>query len=239
MIRFVGVAKCYGEGEAAVRALRGVDLNVPSGQMCAVMGPSGSGKSTLLHAASGLASVDSGAIIIGDNEVTTLSRGDLALMRRRQVGIVSQFSDLIPFLTSYENVALPLVLDSVGDSDERVRVTRALELAGIEHRAGHKPHQLSGGEMQRVAIARAIVIRPQVILADEPTGNLDTRAGESIMGLFRHVNEATGVTMMIVTHDPVWASLCDRVVRLEDGRIGQDIALPDADEPAPEARLLH
>ena len=230
MIRFQAVCKTFGEGPSGVRALNEVDLAVPEHQMCALMGPSGAGKSTLLHAATGLTSVDSGQIHIGEREISKLDKNQLALLRRHEVGIVFQFFNLIPFLTSYENVALPLRLDGGKRSAEDRRVMEVLETVGLAARSDHKPHQLSGGEMQRVALARALVIRPRVVLADEPTGNLDSQAARQVMQLLRDINQRTGVTMMIVTHDPVWASLTDRVVRMVDGRVTEDLGLSDEND---------
>jgi putative ABC transport system ATP-binding protein len=227
MIRFEGVTKSFGAGANRVDALRGIDLAIPDGQMCALMGPSGAGKSTLLHAATGLTSFDRGSIFIDKSDVSRFSSARLALLRRRQIGVVLQSFSLVPFFTAYENVALPLRLDSRPSSEEHEKVMHALELVGLSDRANHKPHELSGGELQRVATARAVVFAPRVIFADEPTGNLDTVAGRQIMKLLRDINSETRVTMLIVTHDPVWASLCDRVVRMVDGRITEDVDLPD------------
>ncbi len=227
MIHFEAVCKHFGEGPSCVRALQEVNLVVPEHQMCALMGPSGAGKSTLLHTATGLTGIDSGQIRIGEREISKLDKNQLALLRRHEVGIVFQFFNLIPFLTSYENVALPLRLDAGAARNEHERVMEVLETVDLAARADHKPHQLSGGEMQRVALARALVIRPRVVLADEPTGNLDSHAARQVMQLLRDVNQQTGVTMVIVTHDPVWASLTDRVVRMVDGRITEDLGLSD------------
>ncbi len=227
MIRFEAVSKRFGEGPNCVQALRNVDLIVPEHQMCALMGPSGAGKSTLLHTAAGLTGIDGGKIHVGAREISKLDKNQLALLRRNEVGIVFQFFNLIPFLTAYENVALPLRLDGGTTKDERGQVMAVLETVDLTTRAGHKPHELSGGEMQRVALARALVIRPRVVLADEPTGNLDSHSARQVMRLLRDINQETGVTMLIVTHDPVWASLGDRVVRMVDGRITEDLGLPD------------
>ncbi len=225
MIRFANIRKCYGDSPTSVEALRAVDLEVPRGQMCAIMGPSGSGKSTLLHLAAGLITPDSGSVEIDGHDVTTLSPDELSAMRRRKIGIVFQFFNLLPYLTAAENVGLPLRLDEKSDIDVMSRTERALELVGMTHRANHKASTLSGGEAQRVAIARALAISPAVVLADEPTGNLDSVAGRQIIELLRELNEATGVTMVVVTHDPVWGSFCDRIVRLSDGRVAEDLAL--------------
>lgn len=225
MIRFSNIHKHYGDADTRVEALRAVDLAVPRGQMCAIMGPSGSGKSTLLHLAAGLVAPDSGQVEIDGNDVTSLGPDALSAMRRRSIGIIFQFFNLLPYLTAAENVGLPLRLDERSESDVDAEVERALGMVGMSHRATHKASTLSGGEAQRIAIARALAISPAVVLADEPTGNLDSVAGRQIIELLRELNEDTGVTMVVVTHDPVWGSFCDRIVRLSDGRVAEDIAL--------------
>jgi putative ABC transport system ATP-binding protein len=227
MIEFESVTKHFGEGPSRVDALRGVSLRIPERQMCALMGPSGAGKSTLLHAATGLISIDTGRVFIGGCDITRLDADARALLRRREVGVVLQSFSLVPFLTAYENVALPLRLEHCPKQEERRKVMQALELVDLGDRAQHKPHELSGGQVQRVATARALVFSPRVVFADEPTGNLDSVAGRQIMNLLADVNQATGVTLVIVTHDPVWASLCHRVVRMQDGRITEDLSFPD------------
>lgn len=225
MIRFDGVHKAFGQGATRVEALRGIDFAVPRGQMCAIMGPSGSGKSTLLHLVAGLVQPDCGRVRVADREVSAMSGDELSLMRRREIGIVFQFFNLLPYLTAQENVALPLRLDTVAHDEERRRVAEALELVGMTHRRNHHASALSGGEMQRIAIARALAISPSVVLADEPTGNLDSIAGRQIIELLRGLNEDLGVTTLVVTHDPVWGSFCDRIVRVSDGVVTEDIAL--------------
>ena len=239
MITFRNVEKTFGTGAARVAALRGIDLEIPEGEMCAVMGPSGAGKSTLLHLAGGLTTPDTGEVIVAGKDLAKLSQDELALMRRREIGIVFQFFNLLPYLSAHDNVALSLQLDSLPRADIEKRVARALELVGLaQARAQHRPSELSGGEMQRVAIARALVISPTVLLADEPTGNLDTISGRQIMDILRDINEETHVTTLIVTHDPVWASACDRIVRVVDGRISEDLVLP-GDEPSDRKETVH
>ena len=225
MIRFSKIHKHFGEAEARVDALRAVDLDVPRGQMCAIMGPSGSGKSTLLHLAAGLVQPDSGLVEVDGNLVSELDADDLSVLRRRKIGIVFQFFNLLPYLTAAENVALPLRLDEQTESVVRAAVDENLERVGMTSRRNQKASSLSGGEMQRVAIARALAISPVVVLADEPTGNLDSIAGRQIIELLRELNDDTGVTMLVVTHDPVWGSFCDRIVRLQDGRVSEDLSL--------------
>ncbi len=239
MITFRNVEKAFGTGAARVAALRGVDLEIPEGEMCAVMGPSGAGKSTLLHLAGGLTTPDEGEVIVAGKNLAKLGQDELALMRRREIGIVFQFFNLLPYLSAHDNVALSLQLDSLPRSDIAKRVARALELVGLaEARAQHRPSELSGGEMQRVAIARALVISPTVLLADEPTGNLDTVSGRQIIDILRDINDETHVTTLIVTHDPVWASSCDRIVRVVDGRVSEDLPMP-GEEPIVRKDTVH
>jgi len=225
LIQFANIHKHFGEAETRVEALCSVDLEVPRGQMCAIMGPSGSGKSTLLHLAAGLVTPDTGDVRIDNDVISSLSADTLSVLRRRKIGIIFQFFNLLPYLTAAENVALPLRLDEVAEDVVRAAVSENLDRVGMSNRANHKASTLSGGEMQRIAIARALAISPAVVLADEPTGNLDSVAGRQIIELLRDLNDSTGVTMLIVTHDPVWGSFCDRIVRLNDGRICEDIFL--------------
>ena len=229
MIEIEGIRKTFSHEGADVIALADVSLTIPKGQMCALMGPSGAGKSTLLHLVAGLATPDAGRVRVSSHDLSMMSDRDLTTFRRRHVGLVFQFFNLLPYLDAYENVALPLLLDSVNPVDERQRVERALESVGMAHRARHRPHQLSGGEMQRIAIARALAANPSVFLADEPTGNLDSDNGRQVMDLLRALNEERHQTMLVVTHDPVWASMCDRVVCLIDGLIVSDQELPRDD----------
>jgi len=229
MIRFKNVHKTFGTGDNQVCAAQGIDLEIPVGQLCGIMGPSGSGKSTLLHIAAGLVDADKGSVSIGARDVSRMTAEELTLMRRREVGVVFQFFNLLPYLDARENVELPLLLDAINTDERRNRATKALEMVGLLHRATHRPPQMSGGEMQRVAIARALVISPRLVLADEPTGNLDSAAGRQIISLLRDINDSTGVTMLVVTHDPVWAANCDRVIRLVDGLVSEDTYLKPRD----------
>jgi len=226
VIRFSNIHKHFGDSGTRVDALRGLDLEVPRGQMCAIMGSSGSGKSTLLHLAAGLVQPDSGKVLVDGEDIAGMDSERLAELRRRKIGIVFQFFNLLPYLSAAENVALPLRLDAWEPAREEEAVARTLEMVGMSHRAGHKASTLSGGEMQRVAIARALAISPAILLADEPTGNLDSVAGRQIIELLRDLNDQTGITTLVVTHDPVWGSFCDRIVRLSDGHITEDLALP-------------
>jgi putative ABC transport system ATP-binding protein len=232
MITFRNVGKIYGSGPARVAALRGIDLEVPEGEMCAVMGPSGAGKSTLLLLAAGITTPESGEVIVAGKNISRLTQDELALMRRREIGIVFQSFMLLPYLSARDNVALSLQLDALHGSQVDRRVNDALELVGMAGaRASRRPDELSGGEVQRIAIARALVISPTVLLADEPTGNLDTASGRQIMDILRDINEEKRLTTLIVTHDPVWASVCDRIVRIVDGLVSEDLSMRGEQQP--------
>jgi len=238
MIRFANVTKIFGAGPTQVYALRDLSLDIPARQFCTIMGPSGSGKSTVLHLVAALTKPTAGEIFLADRPLSRMTERDAALMRRRELGFIFQFFHLIHYLDAEENVALPLLLDGHSFSAARERTERVLTLVDLIHRRHHKPTELSGGEMQRMAIARALITSPRVILADEPTGNLDSTATHAIMRLLRRGSEELGVTVLMVTHDPVCASYGDRVVRLIDGRIVEDIdvserpTLDDDDEAA-------
>jgi len=190
------------------------------------MGPSGSGKSTVLHLVACLTPPTSGAVLVEGVDVTGMTPSQAAILRRRRVGYILQTFNLFPFLTAEENVAMPLVLDGMKQKLVRERVAEALAMVNMSHRAGHRPNHLSGGEQQRVAIARALAISPAIILADEPTGNLDRAGGRAIMDLIQDVNERLRVTVLLVTHDPVFAACASRVLRLVDGALQQDMSLP-------------
>ncbi len=213
------LTKIYGSGPAAITALDGVSLHIQPGEFVAVMGPSGCGKSTLLHLIGGLDAPTRGGVTLDNKELTSLSDDDLTLIRRRQIGFIFQFFNLIPVLSAEENAALPLMLDGVQPAIARERARTWLNRLGMGDRVHHRPNQLSGGEQQRVAIARALVIEPMLVLADEPTGNLDSRSGEEIVGLLRQAVDDWGKTVLMVTHDPRIASFADRIVFLKDGRI--------------------
>jgi ABC-type lipoprotein export system ATPase subunit len=228
MIHFENVSKTFGQGATQVEVLRGLTFTVPEGQFCAIMGPSGSGKSTVLHVAAGLTPLTSGEIAIGTHRLSELSDHEAALFRRREIGFIFQFFHLLPYLTAEENVALPLLLDGRPSAMIAKSTERVLRLVELLDRRQHKPAELSGGQMQRVAIARALVTNPRLILADEPTGNLDSTSSTGIMELLRRGNEELGVTVMMVTHDPVCASYGQRVIRLVDGRIVEDIDVAEA-----------
>lgn len=223
MIEFRSVTKVYGEGAASVRALADLTFTLPAGEFWAIMGPSGSGKSTVLHLVAGLTAPTSGEVLVDGTDVAALDNRGAAELRRRKVGYVLQTFNLIPFLTAEENVAMPLVLDGSARSEVDVRVAEMLALVGMADRAHHKPSMLSGGEQQRVAIARALVIQPAVLLADEPTGNLDRASGRAVMDLIDEINAKSRVSVLMVTHDPVFATYAHRILRIVDGRLDQDI----------------
>jgi putative ABC transport system ATP-binding protein len=225
--RAVDVWKVYGTDEATrVDALAGVTLDIHRGRFTAIMGPSGSGKSTLLHCLAGLDRVTSGQVRIGDTRVDTLGDRGLTRLRREQLGFVFQLYNLLPTLTAEENITLPLAIG--GRKPDRAWLALIVETLGLADRLGHRPAQLSGGEQQRVACARALVPRPQVVFADEPTGNLDSRAGAEVLGFLRRSVQQLGQTVVMVTHDPTAAAHTDRVVFLVDGRIAGELADPTA-----------
>jgi putative ABC transport system ATP-binding protein len=225
--RAVDVWKVYGTDEATrVDALAGVTLDLQRGRFTAIMGPSGSGKSTLLHCLAGLDRVSGGQVWIGDVRVDTLGDRGLTRLRREQVGFVFQLFNLLPTLTAQENITLPLAIG--GRKPDRAWLDRIVQTLGLGDRLGHRPAQLSGGEQQRVACARALVTRPQVVFADEPTGNLDSRSSAEVLGFLRRSARELGQTIVMVTHDPTAAAHADRVVFLVDGRIVGELADPTA-----------
>ena len=216
LLRFEGVSKRYTAGTRDVVALDGVDLTIGEGELVALVGKSGSGKSTLLHLAGGLDVADAGTVVFGDRDVGALSIAERSRMRRREIGFVFQFFHLIPTLTVLENVELPLLLDGArGDG----RGAALLDRVGLGDRAEHLPGELSGGEMQRAAVARALVARPRLLLADEPTGNLDSQTGEEVLRLLREEVREEGTALLMVTHDDEAAARADRVHRLADGHL--------------------
>jgi putative ABC transport system ATP-binding protein len=223
-----GVTRRYGEGDTAVDALRGIDLAIERGKLTAVMGPSGSGKSTLMHILAGLDKPTSGDVEIDGTDITKLSDADLTRLRRRHIGFVFQFFNLLPMLTAEENVLLPLSI--AGTKPEKQFYEGLLQSTGLADRRKHRPSELSGGQQQRVAIARALVSRPTVVFADEPTGNLDTTTGGEILDLLRHSVEEYGQTTVIVTHEARAASYADRVLFLADGLIVRDLGRTSASE---------
>jgi putative ABC transport system ATP-binding protein len=213
------VSKQYRMGEVTVHALHEVDFTVAKGEFVAIMGPSGSGKSTLLHLLGGLDSVSDGEITLAGHRLTQLNDNQVTLVRRRNIGFIFQFFNLLPMLSAEENIALPLLIDGQNPNAHRERIDHLLQLVGLVDRRHHKPDQLSGGEQQRVAIARALVTNPAIVLADEPTGNLDSKTGEEILHLLRWSCDELHQTIVMVTHDARAASFADRVVFLMDGRV--------------------
>jgi putative ABC transport system ATP-binding protein len=211
----------YGAGETAVDALRGVSLEIPRGHLTAVMGPSGSGKSTLMHILAGLDKPNAGAVQIDGVELTTLKDNDLTKLRRRHIGFVFQFFNLLPMLTAEENITLPLSI--AGEKPSSEWLDELLEATGLTDRRSHRPAELSGGQQQRVAVARALVSRPTVLFADEPTGNLDSQTSAEILGLLRGAVDTYGQTTVMVTHDARAATIADRVLFLADGLIVKEL----------------
>jgi putative ABC transport system ATP-binding protein len=218
------VARRYGEGDSAVDALRGVTLEVPRGQLTAVMGPSGSGKSTLMHILAGLDKPTAGRAWVAGEEITTMDDKRLTDLRRRHIGFVFQFFNLLPMLSAEENVVLPVEI--AGRKPDRDWVEAVLERTGLADRRDHRPAQLSGGQQQRVAVARALVSSPTVLFADEPTGNLDSKTGEEILVLLREAVDAYDQTTLMVTHDPHAAQTADRVLFIADGGLVRDLERP-------------
>jgi putative ABC transport system ATP-binding protein len=229
-VETVGLGKVYGEGSTAVRALEDVTLGFPNGEFAAIMGPSGSGKSTLLHILGALDKPTTGRIIVGGTELSGLSDKRLTLLRRERMGFVFQFFNLIPTLSAEENVLLPALIAGEKAGRYSERLDELLELVGLAGRRDHRPDELSGGEQQRVAIARALVRNPDIILADEPTGNLDSKTGAGVLQLLKESAARYDQTILMVTHDPRAAATADRVVFLSDGRVADEARNPDADE---------
>jgi putative ABC transport system ATP-binding protein len=211
----------YGAGETAVDALRGVSLEIPRGHLTAVMGPSGSGKSTLMHILAGLDKPTGGTVEIDGTDITKLKDNDLTKLRRRHIGFVFQFFNLLPMLSAEENITLPLSI--AGTKPERAWLEELLASTGLENRRSHRPAELSGGQQQRVAVARSLVTRPTVLFADEPTGNLDSQTSAEILGLIRGAVDTYGQTTVMVTHDPKAATIADRILFLADGVIVQEL----------------
>ncbi|MCF7890420.1 ABC transporter ATP-binding protein [Candidatus Bipolaricaulota bacterium] len=219
MVELQNVAKEYLMGETKVRALRGLDLNIDREEFVAIVGPSGSGKSTLMHIIGALDVPDEGRVLLDGRDISDYSENELADLRGNKVGFVFQTFNLIHTLTSLDNVALPLTFHGVEKSEREERAAELLEMVGLGDRLGHKPAELSGGEQQRVSIARALVNDPDILLADEPTGNLDSDTGEDIMELIKGLNRDRGMTIVVVTHNPRDAGYADRIVNMIDGKI--------------------
>lgn len=219
LIRIQNLRRDFKMGDQLVHALDGVSLDIAAGEFLAVMGPSGSGKSTLLYLLGGLDRPTDGAIWINGQEITALDENDLAAYRGRQVGFIFQSFHLIPTMTALQNVEFPMIFNRVPPAQRRERARLLLDMVGLEERRNHKPTELSGGQQQRVAVARALANEPRIIVADEPTGNLDTHTGAEIMGLLKNLNEQRGHTVVIVSHDPAVVRYATRQIKLLDGRI--------------------
>jgi putative ABC transport system ATP-binding protein len=221
------VVKAYGSGETRVVALDSVDVDIARGQFTAIMGPSGSGKSTLMHCLAGLDTVSSGQLFVDETDITRLRDRKLTQLRRDRIGFIFQAFNLLPTLNALENITLPM--DIAGRKPDKAWLDRVVETVGLADRLKHRPTELSGGQQQRVAVARALAARPEIIFGDEPTGNLDSRAGAEVLGFLRRSVDELGQTIVMVTHDPVAASYADRVLYLADGRIVDETYNPTAE----------
>ena len=228
--------KVYGGGDTAVRALDGISVDFERGRFTAIMGPSGSGKSTLMHCIAGLDRLTSGRVTVGERDLAALSDRELTLLRREQLGFVFQSFNLLPTLSALENITLPTAL--AGRSPDRAWLDEIVSTLGLGDRLTHRPSELSGGQQQRVAVARALVARPQLIFADEPTGNLDSRSGEEILAFLRRAVRELGQTIVMVTHDPIAAAHADRVLFLADGRLVDELLEPTAETVLDRVKAL-
>ena len=220
ILKVENLKRVYGTGASKVVALNNVSFTVEKGEFVSIVGASGSGKSTLLHLIGGVDRPTSGKVFINDEDIYKLNNDDLAIFRRRQIGLIYQFYNLIPILNVIENISLPLELD--GRKQDKKDLNEMLELLGLENRKSHLPSQLSGGEQQRVSIGRALITRPSLILADEPTGNLDSKASEEIVSLLKKTNKKYNQTIIMITHNLEIAKMTDRIITIEDGRIVDD-----------------
>jgi putative ABC transport system ATP-binding protein len=234
--RAVELTKVYGTGDTAVAALRAVNVSFQRGQFTAIMGPSGSGKSTLMHTLAGLDDITEGQVFIGKVDLSTLNDKQLTLLRRDSVGFIFQQFNLLPTLTAKENITLPL--DIAGRKPDKVWMDSVVQAVGLADRLGHRPTELSGGQQQRVACARALLAKPDIIFADEPTGNLDSRSGSEVLGFLRKSVRDFGQTIVMVTHDATAASFADRVVFLADGRLVDELADPTAEQVLDKMKSL-
>ncbi len=220
IVKVENLTKIYGKGDTEVRALDNVSFSIPQGQFVAIVGPSGSGKSTLLHILGGVDTPTSGSVQIGGTDISKLDETALAIFRRRQIGLIYQFYNLLPILTVEENLTLPLLLD--GRKPDKQQIRSLVATLGLGERLGHLPNQLSGGQQQRVSIGRALVNNPALVLADEPTGNLDSENSREIIALLRRFNRENNQTVVIITHDERIALSADRIISVEDGKIVRD-----------------
>lgn len=225
LIRLVGVVKKYNTNSEEITVLNGLNLRMIEGEFIAIMGPSGSGKTTILNLIAGIDGTTDGQIFVGSDEISMMTEGELARWRSRHVGFIFQFYNLIPALTAYENVELPLLLTPLSKSERREHVETALEIVGLTDRRSFYPRQLSGGQEQRVGIARAIVTDPTILLADEPTGDLDAKSAEEILFLLENLNNTFKKTIVMVTHDQHAAARASRIIHLDKGLLGDDVAM--------------
>ncbi|HXK28487.1 MAG TPA: ABC transporter ATP-binding protein [Candidatus Binatia bacterium] len=222
MIRCIDVRKVYRQGESEIAALDGISLEIPKGAFAVIMGPSGSGKSTLLHLIGGLDRPTRGDLLVDGRLIGQMADDDVTLFRRTKIGFVFQFFNLLPTLTALENVALPLVLDGVAKAEADRKAEALIEKVGLVARKHHLPEEMSGGEIQRIAVARALAFNPPLLLADEPTGNLDSKNGDAVLSLLREINKNDGCTIVLVTHSQEAASYGDRRIVLKDGRVERE-----------------
>ncbi len=228
--------KIYGAGETEVRALDNIDVAFPKGKFTAIMGPSGSGKSTLMHCMAGLDDLTSGKVFIGETDLTELNERELTLLRRSQIGFIFQAYNLVPTLNALENITLPL--DLAGEKPDDSWVDKIVEVVSLKDRINHRPNELSGGQQQRVAVSRALASKPDIIFADEPTGNLDSKTGNEILEFMQLATKDLQQTIVMVTHDPVAASFSDQVIFLADGQVVGDLVDPTADGVLDQMRSI-
>jgi putative ABC transport system ATP-binding protein len=222
MIKLENISKEYRMGEEIIHAVSGVSLEIKEGEFVALVGPSGSGKSTMMHIIGGLDTPTSGRVIVDGQNLSSASDKELSRYRNEKIGFVFQAFNLHPTYTATENVALPLIFSGIGQSNRMKMAAEALDIVGLAERASHRPNQLSGGERQRVSIARALVTQPKILLADEPTGNLDSKNGKHVMELLSQLNKEKGITLIIVTHDMEIAKEAGRIIKMRDGKIVED-----------------
>ena len=234
--RASSATKIYGKGDTLVTALDSVDISFETGKFSAIMGPSGSGKSTLMHCMAGLDNLSSGKVFIGDTDLTELSEKELTLLRRSNIGFIFQSFNLVPTLNALENITLPI--DLSGNKVDTEWIDQVTEVVNLSDRLKHKPNELSGGQQQRVAVSRALASKPNIIFADEPTGNLDSKTGNEILDFMRLATTDLKQTIVMVTHDPVAASYSDRVIFLEDGKVSGEIIEPTADSVIDQMRTF-
>ena len=234
--RASSATKIYGKGDTLVTALDSVDISFETGKFSAIMGPSGSGKSTLMHCMAGLDNLSSGKVFIGDTDLTELSEKELTLLRRSNIGFIFQSFNLVPTLNALENITLPI--DLSGNKVDTDWIDQVTEVVNLSDRLKHKPNELSGGQQQRVAVSRALASKPNIIFADEPTGNLDSKTGNEILDFMRLATADLNQTIVMVTHDPVAASYSDRVIFLEDGKVSGEIIEPTADSVIDQMRTF-